>query len=147
MNEIAKNLNDIINIYGFGCEFGIEDLVNNFEDADGVIDSLAEHDLVEKNQLSGKYYLSDIFTCNSFLAQYLKEDEKKAPKSIEKTYDLSIEKEDLIEFIKKLKGFEENIKNIEIKSNVDTFEINLKIDISKDSLSKLENRLINYLTN
>ena len=59
MNKTAKNLNEIINIYGFGCEFGMEEIISVFDDADNVIESLKEEGLVEKNQLSGKYYLSN----------------------------------------------------------------------------------------
>ena len=77
---MQKKLNEIITIYGFGCEFDIAELTNNFEDAQNLIKALHENNLVEKNQLTGKYYLSDIFTCNNFLSQYLKEEKQESQK-------------------------------------------------------------------
>ena len=139
MNEIAKILNEIIDIYGFGCEFSKEELVNKFNNIDEVVESLSKNDLIEKNQLSGKYYLSDIFTCNNFLSQYLIEEEKESEIFITKEYDCEIEKEDLIKFSKKLKGLEENIKKIEVISTKDKFKIHLKIEIEENMLSEFEN--------
>ncbi len=144
MNKTAKNLNEIINIYGFGCEFGMEEIISVFDDADNVIESLKEEGLVEKNQLSGKYYLSDIFTCNNFLAKHLKEEEDESPKEIDKTLKYQIKKDDFIKWISGLKGFEENIKNIEVKSESDSFTVTIKILIDEKSLSEFEKRLSNY---
>ena len=63
MNDTAKTLNELIDIYGFGCEFSPEELYNHFDNPQEVMESLKEHGLIEKNQISDKYYLSDIFTC------------------------------------------------------------------------------------
>ena len=144
MKETAKTLNKIINLYGFGYEFGKDELANTFENIDEVIKTLTENDLVELNQLSGKYYLTDIFTCNTFLSQYLKEEEKETQEPVNKDYTYEIKKEDLIEFVCELKGFEKDIKHIEVKSNVDTFTIDLKIKIRKDMISKFENALSQF---
>jgi len=141
MNETARNLNEIINIYGFGCEFSKEELVNDFDNIEEVIKSLTENDLIEKNQLSGKYYLSDIFTCNNFLSQYLSEKESEAPSFTTREYDYEIEKEDLIDFSEKLSGFEKSIKKIEVTSSQEKFMIHIKIEIEENMVSKLENRL------
>ena len=144
MNETAKILNEIINIYGFGCEFNKEELASNFDNIDHAMESLIENNLVELNQLSGKYYLTDIFTCNTFLSQYLKEEEKETQEPINKDYIYEIKKEHLIEFACELKGFEKDIKHIEVKSNVDTFTIDLKIKIREDMISKFENALSQF---
>lgn len=128
MNDTAKTLNELIDIYGFGCEFSPEELYNHFDNPQEVMESLKEHGLIEKNQISDKYYLSDIFTCSSFLTQHLKEDkteEEKRPKIIKHSY--SIKKEDLIGFMAKFKGIEEKIERMKIESRDDTFEISAEI--------------------
>ena len=128
MNDTAKTLNELINIYGFGCKFSPEELYNHLDNPQEVMESLKEHGLIEKNQISDKYYLSDIFTCSSFLTQHLKEDkteEEKLPKIIKHSY--SIKKEDLIDFMAKFKGIEEKIERIKIESREDTFEISAEI--------------------
>ena len=64
MNDTAKTLNEIIDIFGFGCEFSPEELYNHFDNPKKAIESLMECELIEKNQISDKYYLTDIFTCS-----------------------------------------------------------------------------------
>lgn len=142
MNEIAKSLNDIINIYGFGCEFSKEELVDNFENIDKILESFEKHDLIEKNQLSGKYYLTDIFTCNIFLSQHLKEESKESSAvMINKKYELTIKKENLVKFISSLKGFEENVKRLDVKSRSDEFNVHLEVSIDEEMIVKFEEKL------
>ena len=93
MNDTAKTLNEIIDIFGFGCEFGPEELFTHFNNPNEVIESLKEHELIEKNQISNKYYLSDIFTCTTFLSKHLKEDkttEETCPEKVK--YSFSVKK-------------------------------------------------------
>ena len=128
MNDLAMKLNELIDIFGFGCEFTPEEIANHFENPSEVVESLKKHELIEKNQVSGRYYLTDIFTCNSFLSQYLKEDENKGDdsKSV-KRYSLTIEKNKLCDFMAKFRGLEENIIKIEIESGDGTFDIDIEI--------------------
>ncbi len=102
MNDTAKTLNKIIDIFGFGCEFSPEELYNHFDNPKEAIESLMECKLIEKNQISDKYYLTDIFTCSSFLSQHLKEKKTEGDESPEiRKYSYSIKKEDLIIFMAK----------------------------------------------
>ena len=137
MNDTAKTLNEIIDIFGFGCEFSPEELYNHFDNPKEAIESLMEHELIEKNQISDKYYLTDIFTCSSFLSQHLKEEGSKEDKSPEASkHSYSIKKRDFVGFMAKFEGFEENIECMEIRSCEGTFEISLKIS-TDDGLIEL----------
>lgn len=137
MNDTAKTLNEIIDIFGFGCEFGPEELFTHFNNPNEVIESLKEHELIEKNQISNKYYLSDIFTCTTFLSKHLKEDKTTEETCPEKAkYSFSVKKKDLIAFMAKFKGFEENIERMEISSGDATFEVTAEI-FADDELKEL----------
>ncbi|MEE1336129.1 hypothetical protein [Methanobrevibacter sp.] len=129
MNGLAIKLNELIDIFGFGCEFTPEEIANHFENPFEVVESLKKHELIEKNQVSGKYYLTDIFTCSSFLSQYLKEDEKESENSKSvKTYSRTIKREELCDFMAKFSGLEQNIAKIEIESDDDSFDIDIEIE-------------------
>lgn len=68
----AKDLNDLIDIYGFGAEFSAEDLYKYFENelvANSKVKLLLEHDLLIKNKLTKNYHFSDIVTCNNFIKE------------------------------------------------------------------------------
>ena len=135
MNDTAKTLNKIIDIFGFGCEFSPEELYNHFDNPKETIESLMECELIEKNQISDKYYLTDIFTCSSFLSQHLKEEETEEDESPEiRKYSYSIKKEDLIEFMAKFEGLEENIECIKIRSGDGTFKISAEIHADDDPI-------------
>lgn len=69
---IAKDLDELIDIYGFGTEFSAEDLYKYFENeiiANSKIKLLIEHGLLIKNKLTGNYHFSDIVTCNNFIKE------------------------------------------------------------------------------
>lgn len=68
----AKDLNQLIDIYGFGTEFSTEDLYKYFENeliANSRVKLLIEHDLLIKNKLTDNYHFSDIVTCNNFIKE------------------------------------------------------------------------------
>ena len=68
----AKDLNDLIDIYGFGAEFSAEDLYKYFENelvTNSKVKLLLEHDLLIKNKLTKNYHFSDIVTCNNFIKE------------------------------------------------------------------------------
>ena len=68
----AKDLDQLIDIYGFGTEFSTEDLYKYFENeliANSRVKLLIEHDLLIKNKLTENYHFSDIVTCNNFIKE------------------------------------------------------------------------------
>ena len=68
----AKDLEELIDIYGFGAEFSATDLYKYFENelvANSKVKLLMEYDLLVKNQLTDNYHFSDIVTCNSFIKE------------------------------------------------------------------------------
>lgn len=139
MEETAKNLNRLINIYGFGCEFSAEELFTRFNNANKLLDSLIKNGLVEKDPLSNNYYLSDIFTCNNFLTEHLKEDrdkEKTEIKSFE--YEYAIKKEEFADFSSRFMGFEDIIRKIEIEFEGDEFKILVKLKADANMLEKFK---------
>ena len=140
MKDTAKTLNELIDIFGFGCEFDIEELFNHFNNPKEVIESLKKHGLIEKNQVSDRYYLSDIFTCSTFLTQHLADDEieeKTSPEMLKYSFD--IKKDDLVEFVARFKGFEEKIEKMEIMPCGDSFEISLEIREDGELIELLNN--------
>lgn len=142
MERIAESLNEIIDIYGFGCEFSAEELFANFKDADILLESLTENGLVEKDPLSGNYYLSDIFTCNNFLSEHLnneKDEITAEERSFE--YEFAIKKEDLIGFSSNFKGFENIIRKIDVESVGDEFKISVKLKSDESTLEKFKSQL------
>lgn len=143
MNRTAKTLNEIIELIGFGAEFDIDDLIEAFPNPDTVIDELLEHDLLEKNPITNKYYLTDIFTCNSFLTQHLTESEDKRKSNLTvREFERHIRKNDLIDFLAKLKGYEKNITKIEINANDDVFDVKIKIRIEDRLLDEFKAKLV-----
>lgn len=139
MNDTAKTLNELIEIFGFGCEFTLEDLYNHLNNPKEAIESLEKHDLIEKNQVSDRYYLSDIFTCTSFLSEHLIEEETKEeiiPEVVK--YSYSIKRDNLVEFMARFRGFEEKVEKIEIESCDDAFEISLEIHEDEELIELLK---------
>ena len=110
-------------------------VLHTYRNPKEAIESLMECELIEKNQISDKYYLTDIFTCSSFLSQHLKEEETEEDKIPEiRKYSYSIKKEDLIVFMAKFEGLEENIECIKIRSGDATFEISAEIHADDDPI-------------
>ena len=141
MEKTAENLNKIIDIYGFGCEFTLQDLSNHFDDAGDVIKSLKKEDLILKNQITERYYLADIFTCNNFLSENLAEREKTPPSKTEKRFSYTVKINDLIRFLEKLKGFESDIEKIEITKDSDNFNIETVMTADESSYKKFKENL------
>ena len=70
--EAAKDLEELIDIYGFSTEFSTGDLYKYFENeliANSKVKLLMEYDLLIKNQLTNNYHFSDIVTCNNFIKE------------------------------------------------------------------------------
>ena len=60
MNDLANDLNNLIDKFGFGVEFTKEDLFSYFEsekEADLKIKLLIENDLLNQDILSNNYYI------------------------------------------------------------------------------------------
>ena len=138
MEKTAENLNEIINIYGFGCEFSLDDLFNHFNDADDIIKSLKKEDLILKNQITDRYYLSDIFTCNNFLSKHLPDMKKNSPSKTKKHFSHSVKNKDLLKFTEKLNGFESDIEKIEIIKDSDNFNIEIELNACESSHEKFK---------
>lgn len=87
----AKDLNELIDIYGFGVEFSIEDLYRYFENEDlanSKVKILMEHDLLVKNQLTNNYHFSDIVTFNNFIKEnYIEPPNNDEDDANEEVYD------------------------------------------------------------
>lgn len=143
MNSLAKILDEMIEKFGFGCEFGLDDMFAYFENPDEIIKSLTENGLVEKNQITDKYYLTDIFTCNSFLKEYLKEEEIPEPEIINAEYNLTVKKHDLSDFFKRMDEYMDNVEKIVIETRDDDFSMDLKLRMSEDSIGEFERKIIN----
>lgn len=132
MERTAESLNEIIDIYGFGCEFSAEELFANFKDADRLLESLTENGLVEKDPLSGNYYLSEHLNNE-------KDEITAEERSFE--YEFAIKKEDLIGFSSNFKGFENIIRKIDVESVGDEFKISVKLKSDESTLEKFKSQL------
>ena len=141
MNSLAKILDEMIDRFGFGCEFRLEDLFAYFENPEEILKSLTENGLIEKNQITSKYYLTDIFTCNNFLKEYLNEEEIPEPEIINAEYALRIKKHDLSDFFKRIHEYMDNVEKILIKKRDDDFSMVLKLKIPEDSTGEFERAL------
>ena len=141
MNSLAKILDEMIDRFGFGCEFRLEDLFAYFENPEEILKSLTENGLIEKNQITSKYYLTDIFTCNNFLKEYLNEEEIPEPEIINAEYALRIKKHDLSDFFKRITEYMDNVEKIVIKKRDDDFSMVLKLKIPEDSTGEFERAL------
>lgn len=138
MNATAEKLNEMIDIFGFGTEFGLEDLSNYYPEAENMLEKLIDNDLIERNPLSGKYYLTDIFTCNNFLSQHLlKNEPEKADEKITVSLYKTIEKNELTGALDDFKGLEDDIEKIEIESENEILNIDAKLTIKESSVDKL----------
>lgn len=135
MEKTAQILDIIIEKYGFGCEFSKEELYDLFKD-ENLIESLTECGLIEKNQITNRYYLTDIFTCNTFLSKHLPKKENKKPEKITKKYSRTIKKSELKIFLHKFEGFEENIEKIMITSDNDNFEVEANMIFDSESFER-----------
>ena len=73
LEELAADLDSLIDAFGFGGEFSKQDLYDYFQSKDimeSKISQLIENELIEQNQLTGSYYFSNIVTCNMFIKKY-----------------------------------------------------------------------------
>lgn len=143
MNELARILDELINTFGFGCEFSEAELYKQWKNANEIINRLIENDLIEKNQLSNKYYLTDIFTCNTFLSQYLIKNETPESERIKVEYERIIEKQELISFITQLDNYRSDIVKINIKSQKSNFKIKTELETTTNKIEEIE-KLFTY---
>ena len=59
LEELAADLDRLIDAFGFGGEFSKQDLYDYFKSQDVMeskISQLIENELIEQNQLTGSYY-------------------------------------------------------------------------------------------
>ena len=113
LEELAADLDRLIDAFGFGGEFSKQDLYDYFKSQDVMeskISQLIENELIEQNQLTGSYYFSNIVTCNIFLKKYKGESEEKPKK--------------------------EKLEKIESKGN--EYKVNIELNASK---KEYENKL------
>ena len=140
MNDLANDLNNLIDKFGFGVEFTKEDLFSYFEsekEADLKIKLLIENDLLNQDILSNNYYIADIFTCNNFLSEYLIQKEETVKETIIKA-EGSIKANDFMEFFTEFKS---DIEKIELKKSDNKFKVKLELKTKDDSIKeKIEKR-------
>ena len=125
MNDLANDLNNLIDKFGFGVEFTKEDLFNYFEsekEADLKIKLLIENDLLNQDILSNNYYIADIFTFNNFLSEYLIQKEETVKETIIKA-EGSIKANDFMEFFTEFKS---DIEKLELKKSDNKFKVKLE---------------------
>ena len=140
MNDLANDLNNLIDKFGFGVEFTKEDLFNYFEsekEADLKIKLLIENDLLNQDILSNNYYIADIFTFNNFLSEYLIQKEETVKETIIKA-EGSIKANDFMEFFTEFKS---DIEKLELKKSDNKFKVKLELKTKDDSIKeKIEKR-------
>ena len=124
MNDLANDLNNLIDKFGFGVEFTKEDLFSYFEsekEADLKIKLLIENDLLNQDILSNNYYIADIFTCNNFLSEYLIQKEETVKETIIKA-EGSIKANDFMEFFTEFKSDNKFKVKLELKTKDDSIK-------------------------
>ena len=146
LEELAADLDRLIDAFGFGGEFSKQNLYDYFKSQyvmESKISQLIENELIEQNQLTGSYYFSNIVTCNIFLKKYKGESEEKPKKEkLEKTFTDSkviinglIKKDELHKLVE---AFEADFEKIALESKGNEYKVNIELNASK---KEYENKL------
>ncbi|WP_296803622.1 hypothetical protein [uncultured Methanobrevibacter sp.] len=139
LEELAADLDSLIDAFGFGGEFSKQDLYDYFQSKDimeSKISQLIENELIEQNQLTGSYYFSNIVTCNMFIKKYKGESKEKPKKEkLEKTFtDSKVTIKGLIkknELLRLIEAFEKDFEKVVLESKGDEYKVNIEINASK----------------
>ena len=139
LEELAADLDRLIDAFGFGGEFSKQNLYDYFKSQDVMeskISQLIENELIEQNQLTGSYYFSNIVTCNMFIKKYKGESKEKPKKEkLEKTFtDSKVTIKGLIkknELLRLIEAFEKDFEKVVLESKGDEYKVNIEINASK----------------